>query len=196
MFTTMAPKSAKPTSDELLAQFDDLGLEKGNDKSTTIPAPAAPAKDDATAEQEDILAELEKQAAQRPMSGPGTPRLSLDKARSATRSPRPGTTADQSTEDKSRLSADVPRSSTRQEQPKSEASSESVAPQQPEQSQSQSGGGGGWWGGLFAVAGAAVKQAEAAVKEIQKNEEAQRWAQQVKGNVGALRDFGNISLFF
>ncbi|EPS27865.1 hypothetical protein PDE_02809 [Penicillium oxalicum 114-2] len=186
----MAPKSAKPTSDELLAQFDDLGLEKGNDKSTTIPAPAAPAKDDATAEQEDILAELEKQAAQRPMSGPGTPRLSLDKARSATRSPRPGTTADQSTEDKSRLSADVPRSSTRQEQPKSEASSEPVAPQQPEQSQSQSGGGGGWWGGLFAVAGAAVKQAEAAVKEIQKNEEAQRWAQQVKGNVGALRDFG------
>jgi hypothetical protein len=35
-----------------------------------------------------------------------------------------------------------------------------------------------------------MKQAEAAVKEIQNNEEAQKWAQQVKGNVGALRDLG------
>jgi Family of unknown function (DUF5427) len=35
-----------------------------------------------------------------------------------------------------------------------------------------------------------VSQAQAAVKEIQKNEEAQRWAEQVKGNVGVLRGFG------
>jgi hypothetical protein len=35
-----------------------------------------------------------------------------------------------------------------------------------------------------------MKQAEAAVKEIQQNEEAQKWAQQVRGNVGALRDLG------
>jgi hypothetical protein len=35
-----------------------------------------------------------------------------------------------------------------------------------------------------------VKTAEAAVKEIQQNEEAKRWAEQVKGNVGALRGFG------
>ncbi|KAF7719887.1 Uncharacterized protein PECH_000952 [Penicillium ucsense] len=181
----MAPKGAKPTSDELLAQFDDLGIEKENSKSSTQP-PAG--KDDATAEQEDILAELEKQASQRPTSGPGTPRLSLDKARPATRSPRPSTTIEQSREDKSRVSADIPRSSVRQEQPKQETAPGPAASQQQEQN--QSGGGGGWWGGLFAVAGAAVKQAEAAVKEIQKNEEAQRWAQQVKGNVGALRDFG------
>ena len=52
------------------------------------------------------------------------------------------------------------------------------------------GGSGGWFGGLFATASAAVKQAESAVKEIQNNEEAQRWAQHVKGNVGALRDLG------
>lgn len=50
--------------------------------------------------------------------------------------------------------------------------------------------GGGWWGGIFATASAAVKTAEAAVKEIQQNEEAKRWAEQVKGNVGALRGFG------
>jgi hypothetical protein len=57
-------------------------------------------------------------------------------------------------------------------------------------SSNDGGGGGGWWGGLFATASAAMKQAEAAVKEIQHNEEAQKWAQQVKGNVGALRDLG------
>lgn len=58
------------------------------------------------------------------------------------------------------------------------------------QAQSSSGGGGGWWGGIFGAASAAVKQAEALAREIQKNEEAQRWAEQVKGNVGALRGLG------
>jgi hypothetical protein len=37
-----------------------------------------------------------------------------------------------------------------------------------------------------------VKQAEAAVKEIQKNEEAQRWAEQIRGNVGSLKELGKI----
>ncbi|KAJ5444221.1 uncharacterized protein N7458_008093 [Penicillium daleae] len=182
----MPPKGAKPTSDELLAQFDDLGIEQ-SDKKPTKPAAAAAAAaattDNAQGEQEDVLAELEKQASQRPSSGPGTPRLSADKTRSATRSPRLSATIDRSGEDKSRLSSEVPRPSAQEEQQRQEPE---PAPQQQEQSQ----GGGGWWGGFFAVAGAAVKQAEAAVKEIQNNEEAQRWAQQVKGNVGALRDFG------
>lgn len=180
----MPPKGAKPTSDELLAQLDDLGIEQSGNKPSK-PAAAAVTADDAKDEQEDVLAELEKQASQRPSSGPGTPRLSADKARSATRSPRPGATIERSSEDKSRLSTEVSRASVKQGQQKQEPEP-AVAPQQ-EQSQS----GGGWWGGFFAAAGAAVKQAEAAVKEIQNNEEAQRWAQQVKGNVGALRDFGN-----
>lgn len=51
--------------------------------------------------------------------------------------------------------------------------------------------GGGWWGGFSALASAAVTQAQAAVKEIQKNEEAQKWAEQVKGNVGTLKGFGS-----
>ena len=47
-----------------------------------------------------------------------------------------------------------------------------------------------------AAATAAAKQAEAAVKEIQKNEEAQKWAEQMRGNVGALRGLGmSIELF-
>jgi hypothetical protein len=184
----MPPKGAKPTSDELLAQFDDLGIEQ-SDKKPTKPAAAAAAAttDHVQGEQEDVLAELEKQASQRPSSGPGTPRLSADKTRSATRSPRLSATIDRSGEDKSRLSSEVPRPSAQEEQQRQEPE---PAPQQQEQSQ----GGGGWWGGFFAVAGAAVKQAEAAVKEIQNNEEAQRWAQQVKGNVGALRDFGKYIL--
>ena len=41
-----------------------------------------------------------------------------------------------------------------------------------------------------AAAETARKQAEAAYQEIQKNQEAQRWAEQVRGNVGALRGIG------
>ena len=59
----------------------------------------------------------------------------------------------------------------------------------PEAVQAQSSGGG-WWGSVFSTASAAVKQAEALAKEIRQNEEAQRWAEQVKGNVGALRGLG------
>jgi len=63
----------------------------------------------------------------------------------------------------------------------------------PEAVQAQSSGGG-WWGSVFSTASAAVKQAEAIAKEIRQNEEAQRWAEQVKGNVGALRGFGMLLL--
>jgi hypothetical protein len=37
-----------------------------------------------------------------------------------------------------------------------------------------------------------MKQAEAAVKEIQQNEEAKKWANQVRGNVDVLRGFGEF----
>ncbi|KAK0274184.1 hypothetical protein LTR35_007035 [Friedmanniomyces endolithicus] len=56
-----------------------------------------------------------------------------------------------------------------------------------------SGGGGGWWGGfggLLSTASAAVKQAEMLAKEISGNEEAQRWADQVRGNMKNLQSFG------
>jgi len=36
-----------------------------------------------------------------------------------------------------------------------------------------------------------MKQAEAAYKEIQQNEEAKKWAEQVRGNVGALKGLGD-----
>ncbi|KAJ5084649.1 hypothetical protein NUU61_009228 [Penicillium alfredii] len=185
----MPPKAVKPTSDELLAQFDNLGVDKAAEKAPKpAPAPAAPATDNAKSEQEDILAELDHLATQRPGSGTGTPRLSSDKPRPSARSPRPSATIDRPSEDKPQ-SEEIGRSSrtgASQGQPKPES-------EQPA-AQEESDQGGGWWGGLFATASAAtnaaMKQAEAAVKEIQNNEEAQKWAQQVKGNVGALRDFG------
>jgi hypothetical protein len=187
----MPPKATKPTSDELLAQFDDLGLDKSGDKT----AKAIVTSENVKGGQEDILAELDHLATQRPASGPGTPRLSADKPRSSTRSPRPSATIDRPTEDKApvRQSEDTGRSSraeAKPEQPKVEP--ENV----PAQQSSEEGAGwwGGWSGGLFATATAAMKQAEAAVKEIQNNEEAQKWAQQVKGNVGALRDLGKYPL--
>lgn len=52
--------------------------------------------------------------------------------------------------------------------------------------------GSGWWGGLVKTASAAMTTAQAAVKDIQSNEEALRWASQVKGNVGALRGLGQL----
>ena len=56
--------------------------------------------------------------------------------------------------------------------------------------------GSGWWGSLLKTATAAAKQAEAAVKEIQQNEEAKRWTEQVRGNVGALRGLGTYPSSF
>lgn len=184
----MPPKATKPTSDELLAQFDNLGVNQADKPSK----PAQPKPDSAKAEGEDILAELDNLATQRPSSGPGTPRLSSDKPRPSTRSPRPSATIERPSEDKAsaRQSEETGRSSragTKPEQPKPEAENAET------QEQSQ---GGGWWGGFFATASAAVTHAQAAVKEIQNNEEAQRWAQQVKGNVGALREFGTLYTAF
>ncbi|KAF2858970.1 hypothetical protein K470DRAFT_220076 [Piedraia hortae CBS 480.64] len=50
--------------------------------------------------------------------------------------------------------------------------------------------GGGWWGSMFSAASAAVKQAETLAKDIRGNEEAQRWAEQMKGNLSSLQHLG------
>lgn len=192
----MRPKAGKPTSDELLAQFDNLGVEdSGADKQSSQPAAATAA---AQSEQ-DILAELDNLASQRPSSIPGTPRASTNEPRPAIKSPKPAAAASatpstgRSSEEKPtpRKSEESARSARATAQPDNVQKTESET---PATEASTSASGGGWWGGIFATASAtasaAMKQAEAAVKEIQHNEEAQKWAQQVKGNVGALKDFG------
>lgn len=171
--STMPPKSAKPTNDELLAQFDDLGIDNTAATKEAAPKPA----------EKDPLAELETLASQRP----STPRLSTEARRSK---PSSGRTS----EDRpaaSRKSEDVvPHQATVQEEEKPSETKEPAV-----QNAAAESAGGGWWGGILSTASAAMKHAEAAVKEIQNNEEAQKWAEQVKGNVGALRDFG-IFFFF
>ncbi|KAL4892170.1 maintenance of telomere capping protein 1 [Aspergillus ambiguus] len=183
----MRPKNSKPTSDELLAQFDDLGVDSSADQPSKPSSTTAPA---AQSEQ-DILAELDHLASQRPSSGPGTPRLSTQE----TRSPKPAvstTASGRTSEDKAapRKSGESTRASRAANKPTAASPDTEKQPAAAQETPSSSSGGGGWWGGIFATASAAMKQAEAAVKEIQQNEEAQKWAQQVKGNVGALRDLG------
>jgi hypothetical protein len=190
----MAQKKAH-TDEELLAELDAIGgtPSKGAAKPKTAAANAL--KDD------DPLAELESLAARKPISRPNTPKLSSSNAAAAssrTRSPvrrevhtPPSTSSARNSEDKargplSRKSGESTRSFHQGLTPTSEeerAEEERLREQQTEQS-------GGWWGGILSTATAAVKQAEAAYKEIQKNEEAQKWAQQVKGNVEVIRGLG------
>ncbi|EED16684.1 conserved hypothetical protein [Talaromyces stipitatus ATCC 10500] len=177
----MPPKGTKPTNDELLAQFDDLGIDTTGKSSeqtsapptttTTKPASTEPST---TAVVKDPLAELENLASQRP----STPRLSAEARR-----PKPSS---------GRTSEEKPPTQPHAAAVEDEQQAEK-APVVPPQEETKSSGGG-WWGGFLstatATATAAMKQAEAAVKEIQKNEEAQKWAEQVRGNVGALRGLG------
>jgi hypothetical protein len=191
----MAQKKAL-TDEELLAQFEGIG---DNGSTSTPPKPST--KKGAAASKplaDDPLAELESLAKAKPNSRPNTPRLSSS-ALHRNRSPvRRDTTP--STSDSARNSEDKPRSnlprksgeSTRSFHqgltPTSEEHAESEKQSEPQPQAS----GGGWWGSIISTATTAVKQAEAAVKEIQKNEEAQRWAEQVRGNVGVLKGFGKL----
>lgn len=188
----MRPKSSKPTNDELLAQFDDLTVESAVDQEPSKTASKPPATATTQSEQ-DIFAELDSLTAQRPSSGPGTPRVSTNEPRPVIKSPKPAA-AGRASEEKPvpRKSGESVRASVPENKSTNVIKPESEKVVATEAATSSGGGGGGWWGGIFATASAAMKQAEAAVKEIQQNEEAQKWAQQVKGNVGALRDLGMV----
>lgn len=206
----MSGKKAKaaPTDEELLAQFDDIVENDSNDSKAPKSSDAGAPPSVAGQQEEDLLAELNNLAVERPASRPHTPRLASSTNTPAVRSSKrnsatatPPTSSTRSSEDKIPEPQTLPRKSTESSRsfhksftPATEAEPEpepekNAAPASTSEKQGQSSGGG-WWGGIFATASAAVKQAEAAVKEIQKNEEAQRWAEQVKGNVGALRGLG------
>ena len=76
------------------------------------------------------------------------------------------------------------------EQPPQE---KAAAPDAPVMSPS-GGGGGGWFGSVWGAATAAVSQAQSLAKEISGNEEAQRWAEQVKGYGANLQHLSTSSL--
>lgn len=187
-------KKGRPTDEEILAQFDTIGVEdpaKGGSK------PGAGDQDPDALLEELGIAERPKSS-----SRPHTPRTHTGSTSKSspkvTRTVTPTSTdGARSSEEKVhvRKSGESSRSfhnsftpaSSGEGEPEPEKSASIV----PEAIQAQSSGGG-WWGSVFSTASAAVKQAEALAKEIRHNEEAQRWADQVKGNVGALRGFGTL----
>lgn len=187
--------SKKLTDEELLAQFEDIP------SADASAPPAAKAGKAAAADEEDPLAELTALAAARPVSRPQTPRLS-----SST------TSGTKSKPEHTPLSSGPPSGRTSEDRQKTRKSTESArsyhqsqtpndAPQQQEQQQQEkaqsSGGGGGWgfggWGAsVFSAASAAVKQAEAAVKEVRGNPEVLKYAEQLRQNVNveSLKAYG------
>lgn len=206
----MASKKPKvaPTDEELLAQFEDLGTQAPATK-TTKTGPSKPKPTSASAQsEEDLLDELNSLATQRPASRPSTPSLKTTATagagarspkRTSTTTPTPGR---RSSEERSapgthpRKSGESTRSlhqsftpATTEESPEPEPE-----PETDRRPATAVPGGGGWWGGFLSTATAAVNQAQAAVKEIQRNEEAQRWAEQMRGNVGALKGLGQYLL--
>lgn len=200
----MAPRKSKAASagDDIDELFEGIGDDPAPKKSLDKRPKPTTAASKAMADQ-DILAELEKDLEE--PSRPHTPRVREPAAKGSP--PRPTATPTQ--DDKpsggsgaaSRKSTDSARSLRASFTPSATSSdlqvSEKKGPVEQQtatatatSSSAAQGGGGGWWGGLFSSATAAMKQAEAAVKEIRENEEAKKWAEQVRGNVGGLRALG------
>lgn len=197
----MASKKGKAApDDELDNLFDGLDVAP---KAKASAKGAATKKADAAQKksEQDLLAELENLGTDAaPSSRPHTPRLPVNantnKGSPATKRASieiPQSSSARSSEEKSaaaRKSGESTRSLHTSFTPSATGSDLLEAEKKEPIAQPAASSGGSWWGGFVATATAAVKQAEAAVKEIQQNEEAKRWAEQVKGNVGALRGLG------
>lgn len=172
----MASKKSKaaPADDNLDELFSGIGHDSKAKKPSKKPTSAA-AK---AIGNDDILADLESELAPQPASRPHTPRLKETIARRSTATPPIGddkaSAARKSTDSSRSLRATFTPSATSSELHESERRGplEQAPPQQS---------GGGWWGGILSTATGVMKQAEAAYSQIQQNEEAKKWAEQVKG---------------
>jgi hypothetical protein len=170
-------------ADDLLADLDSLGSE---DQSTPTPSTQAkpkPAPKQATAkaeEDESSFGELEKMLAAKPASTsrPTTPRVSSSTTSATGKAYTPASTGSARTSDEIR---DAQSAESHAPTSVPVASVVESAPVQPAAS------GGGWWGSMFSAATAAVKQAETLAKEISGNEEAQKWAESVRGYSAGLQ---------
>ncbi|KAI7359620.1 hypothetical protein KC320_g405 [Hortaea werneckii] len=210
---------ARKGADDLLAELDQLGVEDkqgaaaGSQQKPTAKDQAKQTKKEAGQEDEDVLADLQAQLAAKPQSSrPGTPRMSSSTTSGTNKSPKraehtpasSGPPSGRNSEDRLRSApAAQPRKSGEETRPYHQSSTPSASEEQQqqqekaaaseqtqEQQQQQQQAGGGWWGSMFSAASAAVKQAESIAKEIRGNEEAQKWAEQVKGNITNLQSFG------
>ncbi|KAI1338725.1 maintenance of telomere capping protein 1 [Xylariaceae sp. FL0016] len=188
------PRSKATTNDEVDELFEGIGDDSAPKKATKSKGAASKTRSDKPGK--DILADLENELDNDAPARPHTPRIKETK-RTSTPQPAPG----------SRLSEDKPANAARKSTDSARALHASFTPSatSSELQESEKKGpveqtvpaasGGSWWGGIFstatATANAAMKQAEAAYKEIQQNEEAKKWADQVRGNVGALKGIGD-----
>jgi hypothetical protein len=180
----MASKKTKaPAADD---DFDNLfdGIPSNSTSKATKPTSAA----SKALGDKDPLAGLESLAGE-DLSRPHTPRVKDVAARRSTATPPIGDVARQSTDSARSLKTTLTPSATSSELHEAEVKAP-VEQTQPTAQEAQQAAGGGWWGGFMSTASAAMKQAEAAYKEIQQNEEAKKWAEQVRGNVGTLRTYG------
>jgi hypothetical protein len=207
----MPPK----TVEEELAELEMLGAEAPAAPPPKQKGPKAPRQkltqeDDALKELEELedLGKFQRPEGLRPASRPNTPKLSSSSTASSNR--RGTGIATPSSTGSARTSEDraAPPRKSGESTP---AAHPSFAPTNEEpakavsmpQGEAAAPSGGSWWGGGWGgilstateAANAAKKQAEAAYQELQKNQEAQRWAEQVRGNVGALRGMGTSKLF-
>ncbi|CAN9229906.1 unnamed protein product [Alternaria alternata] len=181
----MPPKSA----DEELAELEMLA-------EAPVPPPKhtkgsrAPRQKIQKQEDDDALKDLEEleqlgksqPAAPRQVSRPNTPKVSSSSTTSSTRR-APGV-ATPSSAGSARTSEDNRPAPPRKSGESTRSFHQSFAPTEEEPAKPRAPEP------PTAAAETARKQAEAAYQEIQKNQEAQRWAEQVRGNVGALRGIG------
>jgi len=186
------------TDEELFAQFEDIPSSTPNSTVPKIVSAenAAISNVQGLDNENDPLAELTALAQVKPASRPHTPHLSSSTASGAT-GPKIATPTS-SGQASNRPSEEGERSKPRSSHEiRRDITAQSVAKKAEEDgSPEKSSAGGGWWGSVFTVASAAVKQAGDAVKEISSNEEAKKWAEQVRGNVETLKSYGRCYIFY
>ena len=199
----MASKKSKaaPADDNLDELFSGI-RGGGDDSKAKKPANPKAASGKAAAKskgsEQDPLADLESQlASQQASSRPHTPRLKDGAPKRPVGTPPAADDgkARKSTDSAQSLKASFTPSATSSELHESEKKGTVEQQQQQEQEELQANGGG-WWGGILSMGNAAIKQAEAAYKEIQQNDEAKKWAEQVRGlkgiDVSTLKNYGEI----
>lgn len=185
-----APTAADDNLDDLFQGIgDDAKVKKAAQPKTSKSASGA----SRGSADNDILADLESQlASEQASSRPHTPRIKEAATKRPAGTPPVGddkaSAARKSTDSARSLRASFTPSATSSEL--HEAERKGTVEQVQEQQ-----AGGGWWGGILSTATAAMKQAETAYKDLQQNEEAKKWAEQVRGlggnlDVGTLKSYG------
>ncbi|EMC99878.1 hypothetical protein BAUCODRAFT_62675 [Baudoinia panamericana UAMH 10762] len=190
--------ASRKTDEELLAELESLGLEDASGAVPPSTQSKASAQPSAAPQDEDVLKDLQAQLATKPApsSRPSTPRLSSSTTSAGTKRAEhtptsSGPPSGRNSEDRLRNATAATRTSGEGRPYHQSFTPEYQQPQsQPQRHEEKKDGGGGWWGMLSGAASAAVKQAESLAKEISGNEEAQKWAEQVRGNVKNLQSLG------